>query len=87
MGARANAAKNGLNVVSETKYRLATTDFARVLREAQQSAPDILFLCSYLNDSVGLIRAIAESEIEPAAGRRGDDRPAEQRGPDPTRLR
>jgi len=27
--------------------------------------PDILFLCSYLNDSVGLIRAIAESDLDP----------------------
>jgi branched-chain amino acid transport system substrate-binding protein len=64
-GARANAAKNGLEVVSETKYDLATTDFTEVLREAEQSGPDILFLCSYLNDSVGLIRAIAESDLDP----------------------
>ena len=55
-GARANSAKNGLNVVSETKYDLATTDFTVVLREAEQSSPDILFLCADLNDSVGLIR-------------------------------
>lgn len=64
-GARANAAKNGLDVVSETKYDLASTDFTEVLREAEQSSPDILFLCSYLNDSVGLIRAIAESDLDP----------------------
>jgi len=64
-GARANAAKNGLEVVSETKYDLATTDFTKVLREAEKSGPDILFLCSYLNDSVGLIRAMAESELDP----------------------
>jgi branched-chain amino acid transport system substrate-binding protein len=60
-GARANAAKYGMEVVSETKYSLATTDFTGVLREAEATQPDILFLCSYLNDSVGLIRAISES--------------------------
>jgi branched-chain amino acid transport system substrate-binding protein len=64
-GARANASTNGLEVVSETKYDLATTDFTDVLREAEKSGPDILFLCSYLNDSVGLIRAIAESDLDP----------------------
>jgi branched-chain amino acid transport system substrate-binding protein len=87
LGARANAAKNGLEVVSEAKYPLTTTDFAPYLREAQQSSPDILFYCAYLNDSVGLIRAIAESEMNPLLARRGDDRPAEQRGANPTRLR
>jgi branched-chain amino acid transport system substrate-binding protein len=65
LGARANAAKNGLDVVSETKYPLTTTDFAPYLREAGQSSPDILFYCAYLNDSIGLIRAIAESDMNP----------------------
>jgi branched-chain amino acid transport system substrate-binding protein len=64
-GARANAAKNGLEVVSETKYPLTTTDFAPFLKEAQQSSPDILFYCAYLNDSIGLIRAIAQSDMNP----------------------
>jgi branched-chain amino acid transport system substrate-binding protein len=65
LGARANAAKNGLEVVSETKYPLTTTDFRPYLRQAQQSSPDILFYCAYLNDSVGLIRAIADSDLNP----------------------
>jgi branched-chain amino acid transport system substrate-binding protein len=65
LGARAIAAKNGLEVVSETKYPLTTTDFGPYLREAQRSSPDILFYCAYLNDSVGLIRAIAESDMNP----------------------
>jgi branched-chain amino acid transport system substrate-binding protein len=65
LGARANAAKNGLEVVSETKYPLTTTDFAPFLKEAQQSSPDILFYCAYLNDSIGLIRATAQSDMNP----------------------
>jgi branched-chain amino acid transport system substrate-binding protein len=64
-GARVNAKQYGLEVVSETKYSLATKDFASVLKEMKPDNPDILFLCSYLNDSVGLIRAIAESNLDP----------------------
>ena len=64
-GARVNAKQYGLEVVSETKYSLATKDFAPVLKEMKPDNPDILFLCSYLNDSVGLIRAIAESNLDP----------------------
>jgi branched-chain amino acid transport system substrate-binding protein len=64
-GARANAERNELDVVSETKYSLATQDFSAVLKGTGSNHPDILFLCSYLNDSVGLIRAIAESALNP----------------------
>ena len=65
LGARANAAKNGLEVVSETKYPLTTTDFAPFLEEAAGLSPDILFYCAYLKDSIGLIRAIAASDMNP----------------------
>ena len=64
-GAHANAEKNGLRIVSETKYPLATKDFGPLLREVGKTAPDILFLCSYLNDSVGLVRGIGEVGLEP----------------------
>jgi branched-chain amino acid transport system substrate-binding protein len=64
-GARTNAKFYGLDVVSEIKYSLATQDFAAVLKELGPDRPDILFLCSYLNDSVGLIRAIAEADLNP----------------------
>jgi branched-chain amino acid transport system substrate-binding protein len=64
-GARVNAAQYGFEVVSETKYSLATTDFVPVLQALEPRDPDILFLCSYLNDSVGLVRAIPESGVEP----------------------
>jgi branched-chain amino acid transport system substrate-binding protein len=64
-GARANAKRCGFEVVSETKYSLATKDFAAVLKQLGIARPDILFFCSYLNDSVGLIRAIASSDLDP----------------------
>ena len=64
-GARANAEKSGLRIVSETKYPLSTKDFAPLLREVGKTSPDILFLCSYLNDSIGLIRGIGEVGLQP----------------------
>jgi branched-chain amino acid transport system substrate-binding protein len=64
-GARINAAQFGFEVVSETKYSLATTDFVSILQSLEPRDPDVLFLCSYLNDSVGLVRAIPESGIAP----------------------
>jgi branched-chain amino acid transport system substrate-binding protein len=64
-GAHANAEKNGLRIISETKYPLTTKDFAPLLREVGKASPDILFLCSYLNDSIGLIRGINEVGLEP----------------------
>jgi branched-chain amino acid transport system substrate-binding protein len=64
-GARANAKRVGLDIGSETKYNLATQDFSGVLKELTRTPPDILFFCSYLNDSVGLIRALSESDLNP----------------------
>jgi branched-chain amino acid transport system substrate-binding protein len=64
-GARANAKRCGLDVGSETKYSLATQDFSAVLKELARAPPDILFFCSYLNDSVGLIRALSASDLNP----------------------
>jgi branched-chain amino acid transport system substrate-binding protein len=65
LGARANAPKHGLRVISESKYPLSTKDFAPILRDLRSTSPDILFLCSYLSDSIGLVRAINEVGLEP----------------------
>jgi branched-chain amino acid transport system substrate-binding protein len=64
-GAKANAAKHGFHVVSEGKYPLATSDFTPFIRELKEVGPDILFLCSYLNDSIGLVKAINVVGLEP----------------------
>jgi branched-chain amino acid transport system substrate-binding protein len=65
LGARANAAEQGIEVISEAKYSLATEDYADVVNAQTETSPDILFLCSYINDSVGLLRAVGETGIEP----------------------
>jgi branched-chain amino acid transport system substrate-binding protein len=64
-GAKALADKHGFKLVSEERYPLSATDLAPFIRNLKSVNPDILFLCSYLNDSVGLLRAIHEVGLEP----------------------
>ncbi len=63
-GAKAHADKNGFKVVSDVRYPLSATDLAQFIRELKQINPDILFLCSYLNDSAALLRAIDKVRLE-----------------------
>jgi branched-chain amino acid transport system substrate-binding protein len=44
---------------------MSETDFARYMNDLKPLDPDLLFLCSYLNDSVGLIRALNDTGLEP----------------------
>ena len=64
-GAKAHAAQHGFEIVSEELYPLSTADFAPFLERLESANPDILFFCSYLNDSVGLLRALGSSKLEP----------------------
>lgn len=63
-GARENCSKNGMRVVFAETYPLSTTDFAPYIRKVQQTGADILFMCSYVSDSVGLIRAINQEGLQ-----------------------
>jgi branched-chain amino acid transport system substrate-binding protein len=65
LGARANAGVYGFDVVFERTYPLATENFEPVLDAVAKSGCDLLFLCSYLNDSVGLVRAIRSHAFRP----------------------
>jgi len=64
-GAKQHATRLGLRVDSEVRYPLATTDFEPLIRELTKRVPDILFLCSYLKDSVGLLEAVDAVGLEP----------------------
>jgi branched-chain amino acid transport system substrate-binding protein len=64
-GAMAHADKHGFRVVSDVRYPLSATDFAALISSLKPINPDILFFCSYLNDSAGLLRAINEVGLEP----------------------
>jgi branched-chain amino acid transport system substrate-binding protein len=64
-GAKAHADKHGFKVVSEALYPLSATDLAPFIRRLESINPDILFFCSYLNDSAGLLRALDQVGLEP----------------------
>ncbi|KAB1085365.1 ABC transporter substrate-binding protein [Neorhizobium galegae] len=65
LGAKANAAKYGFEVVHEATYPLSTTDFTPTLDAVASSNPDLLFLCSYLQDSIDLVRAVHGHAFRP----------------------
>jgi branched-chain amino acid transport system substrate-binding protein len=58
LGAKANAEKYGFRVVHEASYPLTTTDFKPALDAVAASNCDLLFLCSYLPDSIDLVRTV-----------------------------
>ncbi len=64
-GARENANKAGLKIVYDKTYPPATTDYAPIVRAIQATNPDVLVICSYPPDSVGMVRAINEIGFKP----------------------
>ena len=65
LGAKANATKYGFKIVHEASYPLTTKDFEPVIDAVAQSNCDLLFLCSYLGDSIGLVRTIHGHRFRP----------------------
>jgi branched-chain amino acid transport system substrate-binding protein len=59
-GAKAVAKKSGLQTVYEQNYPPSTVDFSSMIRAVRNAKPDMVFICSYPNDSVALVRAINE---------------------------
>jgi branched-chain amino acid transport system substrate-binding protein len=64
-GARENAKKAGLKIVYDKSYPPSTTDFAPIVRAIAATNPDLVVLCSYPPDSVGLTRSINEIGFKP----------------------
>ncbi len=65
LGAKANSGKYGFRIVHEATYPLTTDDFKPVIDAVARSGCDLLFLCSYLGDSIGLVRAIHAHPFRP----------------------
>ena len=59
-GARIVAKELGLRVVYDKTYPPATTDYSPIVRAIQATNPDIVLVCSYPPDTVGMIRAAHE---------------------------
>ena len=64
-GARQNAKKYGLKIVYDKAYPPSTTDYAPIVRAVQATNPDIVVVCSYPPNSVGIIRAVNEVGFKP----------------------
>jgi len=64
-GARENAKTYGFNVVYDKSYPPSTTDFSPIVRAIQATNPDIVVVCSYPLDSVGMVKAINEVGYKP----------------------
>jgi branched-chain amino acid transport system substrate-binding protein len=66
-GARENAKAANLRVVYDRTYPPSTADFAPIVRAIQASNPDIVVVCSYPPDSVGIVRSVNEIGFKPKA--------------------
>ena len=64
-GARENAKATGLTVVYDRRYPSATTDLVPVVRAMAETNPDLVIVCSYPPDSVGMVRAVNETGFKP----------------------
>jgi branched-chain amino acid transport system substrate-binding protein len=59
-GARVLAKQAGLKIVYDKTYPPTTTDYTPIVRAIQATNPDIVLVCSYPPDTVGMIRAAHE---------------------------
>jgi branched-chain amino acid transport system substrate-binding protein len=64
-GARENVKKFGLKLVYDKTYPPTTTDFSPVVRAIQASNAEIVVVCSYPLDSVGMVLAANELGLKP----------------------
>jgi branched-chain amino acid transport system substrate-binding protein len=64
-GARENAKTSGFKVVYDKTYPPATTDFTPIVRAIQATNPDLLVICSYPLDTVGMVKAMHEVGFKP----------------------
>ena len=64
-GARLNAKKAGLQIVYDKSYPPSTTDFAPIVRAIQATNADLVVICSYPLDSVGMVQAVNEAGLKP----------------------
>ena len=64
-GAKDNAKKIGLRTVYDRSYPPNATDFTPIMRGVAAANPDIVAVCSYPLDSVGIVKATNEIGFKP----------------------
>ena len=65
-GAKDIAGKLGLKTVYEQNYPPSTVDFSSMVRAIRAAQPDIVYVMSYPNDSVGIVRSVKEIGVGPS---------------------
>src|SRR5260221_1244449 len=65
-GARELAKKGNITSVYDQNYPPTTTDFSSLIRGIRAAKPDMVFVMSYPNDSVAIIRAVNEIGVGPS---------------------
>src|SRR5450755_2348832 len=64
-GAHENAKASGFKVVYDKSYPPTTVDFTSIVRAIQSTNPDLLVVCSYPLDTVGMVKAMHEVGFKP----------------------
>ena len=63
-GARVLAKQVGLKIVYDKTYPPSTTDYTPIVRAIQATNPDLVLVCSYPPDTVGIVRAAHEVALK-----------------------
>src|SRR5262249_23178565 len=64
-GARENAKKHEFTLVYDKTSPPTTTDFTPIVRAIAATKPDLVTICSYPLDSVGMVKAVNELDFRP----------------------
>src|SRR5450631_724713 len=64
-GAHENALASGFKIVYEKTYPPSTTDFSPIVRAIQALNPDLMVLCCYPLDTVGMVKTMHEVGFTP----------------------
>jgi branched-chain amino acid transport system substrate-binding protein len=64
-GAEENAKASGFKIIYNKTYPPSTTDFSPIVRAIQAANPDLLVICSYPLDTVGMVKAMNEVGFKP----------------------
>jgi branched-chain amino acid transport system substrate-binding protein len=64
-GAEENAKTSGFKIIYNRSYPPNTTDFSPIVRAIQALNPDLLVICSYPLDTVGMVKAMNEVGFKP----------------------
>jgi branched-chain amino acid transport system substrate-binding protein len=64
-GARENANRAKLKITYDRTYPPSTTDYSPIVRAIAATTPDLVVVCSYPPDSVGIVKAVNEIGFKP----------------------